>query len=231
MSAIIILIFLLLMLLLAYPAMRQRLLETPRSHTHRKGLEFASILILLLALFGLFSTLVSSAWLFTLLFIAGVGFAALSREKLINVAADEATLIEQIDRLLPQTQCGQCNFPGCKPYATAIAQGKADINQCPPGGDEGINALATLLQRDIKPLNPVHGVYKPALLAIIREPECIGCTKCIQACPVDAIIGAPKLMHTIIASLCTGCELCIPPCPMDCIDLISASDNQQKLMA
>jgi Na+-translocating ferredoxin:NAD+ oxidoreductase subunit B len=231
MSAIVILIFLLLMLLLAYPALRQRVQETPRSHTHRKGLELASILIVLLALFGLFSTLISSVWLLTPLFIAAIGFAVLSRDRIINFPADEAALIKQIDRLLPQTQCGQCNFPGCRPYATAIAQGRADINQCPPGGDEGIKALATLLQRDAKPLNPLHGVHKPDLLAIIREPECIGCTKCIQACPVDAIIGGPKLMHTIIASLCTGCELCIPPCPMDCIDLISITENQQKHIA
>jgi Na+-translocating ferredoxin:NAD+ oxidoreductase subunit B len=231
MSSIVILIFFLTLLLFAYPAVRQRLQETPRSRTHQKVLKFTSILVVLLTLLGLFSALISSALLFTLLFVAGIGLALLSRDRLVSHAADEATLIQQIDRLLPQTQCGQCDFPGCKPYATAIAQGKADINQCPPGGDDGIKALATLLQRDIKPLNPMHGVHKPALVAIIREPDCIGCTKCIQACPVDAIIGGPKSMHTIIASLCTGCELCIPPCPMDCIDLLSAADNQQKLMA
>ena len=131
-------------------------------------------------------------------------------------------LVEQIDRLLPQTQCGQCGYPGCKPYATAIASGEADINQCPPGGDAGVKALARLLGREAKPLNPDNGIEKPKAVALIREPECIGCTKCIQACPVDAIIGAPKSMHVVIADLCTGCELCIPPCPVDCIDLVPA---------
>ena len=120
-------------------------------------------------------------------------------------------MVERINRLLPQTQCGQCNFAGCKPYAEAIAAGVADINQCPPGGDAGVRALARLLGRDPKPLNPENGVEKPPVVALVREAECIGCTKCIQACPVDAIIGAPKLMHTVLADLCTGCELCIPP--------------------
>ena len=133
---------------------------------------------------------------------------------------DQLALAERIDRLLPQTQCGQCGFAGCKPYALAIAHRQADINQCPPGGAAGVQALAELLGRQAKLLNPVHGVEKPTLLALIREEECIGCTKCIQACPVDAIIGGPKLMHTVLADLCTGCELCIPPCPVDCIDLV-----------
>ena len=129
-------------------------------------------------------------------------------------------LIEAIDRLLPQTQCGQCNYPGCRPYATAIAEGRADINQCPPGGIDGIRALAELLGRKPKPLNPANGVEKPNVVALIVEEDCIGCTKCIQACPVDAIIGAPRRMHTVIADLCTGCELCLPPCPVDCIELV-----------
>ena len=132
------------------------------------------------------------------------------------------SLVEQIDRLLPQTQCGQCGYAGCKPYAQAIADQLADIDQCPPGGAAGVRALAELLGQRAKPVNPTHGVEKPPLLALVREAECIGCTKCIQACPVDAIIGAPKLMHTVLADLCTGCELCIPPCPVDCIDLIPA---------
>ena len=132
------------------------------------------------------------------------------------------SLVEQIDSLLPQTQCGQCGYAGCKPYARAIADQLADIDQCPPGGAAGVRALAELLGRHAKPVNPVHGVEKPPLLALIREAECIGCTKCIQACPVDAIIGAPKLMHTVLIDLCTGCELCIPPCPVDCIDLVPA---------
>jgi electron transport complex protein RnfB len=133
---------------------------------------------------------------------------------------DTDRLAVQIDRMLPQTQCGQCGFAGCNPYAQAIARGEADINQCPPGGDAGVRALARLLGLRAKPLNPDNGMEKPALVALIREDECIGCTKCIQACPVDAIVGAAKLMHTVLADLCTGCELCIPPCPVDCIDLV-----------
>jgi electron transport complex protein RnfB len=133
-----------------------------------------------------------------------------------------SALAEQIDALLPQTQCGQCGFAGCRPYAEAIANKQADIDQCPPGGAEGVRALAQLLGRQPKPVNPEFGVEKPPLVALIREAECIGCTKCIQACPVDAIVGAPKLMHTVLADLCTGCELCIPPCPVDCIDLLPA---------
>ncbi len=129
-------------------------------------------------------------------------------------------MVERIDRLLPQTQCAQCGYPGCRPYAEAIARGEADINQCPPGGEAGVRALAELLGREPKPLNPENGVEKPPLVALIVEEDCIGCTKCIQACPVDAIIGAPKRMHTVIAELCTGCELCLPPCPVDCIVLV-----------
>jgi electron transport complex protein RnfB len=128
-------------------------------------------------------------------------------------------LARRIDALLPQTQCTQCGYDGCRPYAEAIAQGEADINQCPPGGDEGVARLAALLQRAAKPLNPANGSYRPPQVAVIGEATCIGCTKCIQACPVDAIAGASKLMHTVIASWCTGCELCIPPCPVDCITL------------
>ena len=129
-------------------------------------------------------------------------------------------MVERIDRLLPQTQCAQCGYPGCRPYAEAIARGDADINQCPPGGDAGVRALAELLGREPKPLNPENGVEKPPVVARIVEEDCIGCTKCIQACPVDAIIGAPKRMHVVIADLCTGCELCLPPCPVDCIVLV-----------
>ncbi len=127
---------------------------------------------------------------------------------------------DQIERLLPQTQCGQCTFPGCRPYAEAIARGEADINQCPPGGEATIRALADLLDREPKPLNPDNGIEKPKVLAVIDEPRCIGCTLCIQACPVDAIVGGAKQMHTVIAAECTGCELCVPPCPVDCIDLV-----------
>jgi len=132
---------------------------------------------------------------------------------------DHTSLIILIDAILPQTQCRQCGYDGCKPYAAAIAIGEADINQCPPGGDEGIYALAGLLDVEYKPLNPLHGQYKPKALAVIDENVCIGCTLCIQACPVDAILGASKQMHTVIASECTGCELCLAPCPVDCISM------------
>ncbi|MEQ1531031.1 MAG: RnfABCDGE type electron transport complex subunit B, partial [Methylococcales bacterium] len=115
-------------------------------------------------------------------------------------------MIEQINAILPQTQCGQCSFKGCRPYAEAIAAGIADINQCPPGGDEGILALAQLLDVAAKPLNPKFGVHKPKAVAFIVEQDCIGCVKCLAVCPVDAILGAAKLMHTVIAAECTGCE-------------------------
>lgn len=131
-------------------------------------------------------------------------------------------MIEAIDQLLPQTQCTRCGYPACRPYAEAISRGVAEINQCPPGGDVTIAALAKLLQVPIKPLNPVHGVHQPLSIAHIDEAQCIGCTLCIQACPVDAIVGAAKHMHTVLASLCTGCELCLPPCPVDCIALLPA---------
>ncbi len=142
-----------------------------------------------------------------------LGYAALK----FKVEGDP--LIARIDAILPQTQCGQCNYPGCKPYATAIANGEADINQCPPGGEAGVQALADLLGVEAKPLNAEHGETKPKAVAFIDEDTCIGCTLCIQACPVDAILGAAKHMHTIIASECTGCELCLPPCPVDCITM------------
>ena len=129
------------------------------------------------------------------------------------------TLADRIDALLPQTQCEQCGYHGCRPYAEAIANGAAPINRCPPGGAAGIAKLAALLQQPVLPLDPEHGVEKPRMLARIVEADCIGCTKCIQACPVDAIIGASKLMHTVMADDCTGCELCVPACPVDCIVL------------
>jgi electron transport complex protein RnfB len=129
------------------------------------------------------------------------------------------TLADRIDDLLPQTQCEQCGFHGCRPYAEAIAAGDAGIDRCPPGGAVGIARLAALLDRPIVPLDPTHGVEKPRTLARIVEADCIGCTKCIQVCPVDAIVGSSKLMHTVVADLCTGCELCVPACPVDCITL------------
>ncbi len=127
-------------------------------------------------------------------------------------------LVEKIDAILPQTQCGQCGFPGCKPYAEAIAKGEADINKCPPGGEEGSKRLAELLGVEAKPLG--EGLEpKPKAVAVIDDNTCIGCTLCIQTCPVDAIVGAAKQLHVIIAGQCTGCELCLPPCPVDCIHM------------
>ena len=129
-------------------------------------------------------------------------------------------ITEKINDILPQTQCGKCDFSGCKPYANAISEGKADINQCPPGGKNGILKIARLLKVAYKPLNEKYGVIKPKELAVIEEEQCIGCTLCITACPVDAILGASKSMHTVIKEECTGCELCIDPCPVDCIKMV-----------
>ena len=129
------------------------------------------------------------------------------------------SLTERLDRILPQTQCGQCGYPGCRPYAEAMAAGDADIDRCPPGGDSGARALAHVLGVVPKPFDRSRGEHKPPLVAVIVEADCIGCTKCIQACPVDAIVGASKHMHVVIEPLCTGCELCIPACPVDCIVL------------
>jgi electron transport complex protein RnfB len=150
---------------------------------------------------------------------AVLGFAALR----YKVEGDP--MVERIDAILPQTQCGQCGFPGCRPYATAIAKGEADINLCPPGGEEGVKKLAELLGVEPKSLDESHGVTKPKSVAFIDENICIGCTLCLQACPVDAILGAAKQMHTIIASECTGCELCVAPCPVDCIYMVPLKED------
>ncbi len=128
---------------------------------------------------------------------------------------------DDIDALLPQTQCTRCGYPGCRPYAEAMARGAAEINQCPPGGSAVIAALARLMQRTPLPLNPAHGFEAPALLALIDEDACIGCAKCLPPCPVDAIIGARQHLHTVLAQHCTGCGLCLPPCPVDCITLVA----------
>ena len=139
---------------------------------------------------------------------------------------DASTLSDRIEDLLPQTQCTKCGYTGCRPYAEAIASGAANYNQCPPGGQEGIERLARLLGKPIIALNVEHGVERPRPMAWIDETLCIGCTLCMQACPVDAIVGAPKLMHTVVAELCTGCDLCVPPCPVDCIDMIPVTGDK-----
>ena len=129
-------------------------------------------------------------------------------------------LADQIDALLPQTQCTRCGYGGCRPYAEAVASGAADINQCPPGGAATIAALARLLARPERPLNPANGTETCPLVAQIDEDACIGCARCLPPCPVDAILGAPKQMHTVMLALCTGCELCVAPCPVDCIAMV-----------
>jgi Na+-translocating ferredoxin:NAD+ oxidoreductase subunit B len=154
----------------------------------------------------------------SLLLGAVLGYSA------IKFKVEGNPLVEKIDAVLPQTQCGQCGFPGCMPYAEAIAKGEADINKCPPGGEEGIRKLAELLGVEYKPFGEGAGPRDKAV-AFIDEQTCIGCTLCLQACPVDAIVGAAKQMHTIIAAECTGCELCIAPCPVDCISMLPISKD------
>lgn len=144
------------------------------------------------------------------------------------MSATPIELIDRIDAWLPQTQCTRCGYPRCRDYAEAIANGSADINRCPPGGDVTLHALADLLAIPIKPLNPNVGPHEPRALAIIDENICIGCLKCIAACPVDAIVGAPKLMHTVITSECNGCGLCVPPCPVDCIAMVPVAGTAQQ---
>lgn len=148
-----------------------------------------------------------------------LGFAS------IRFKVEGDPIVDQIDKILPQTQCGQCSFAGCRPYAEAIAAGEVDINRCPPGGEATIEALADLLGVEAKPLDEACGVEKPKTLAVIDEARCIGCTLCIQACPVDAILGAAKHMHTVITDECTGCELCVEPCPVDCIDMVETQPS------
>lgn len=135
----------------------------------------------------------------------------------------DKSLADQLEDLLPQTQCTKCGYPACRPYAEAMADGSASYNQCPPGGIEGVARLAKVLGKKIIPINPVNGVERPRPVAFIDEALCIGCTLCIQACPVDAIVGAAKQMHTIVSDLCTGCDLCVAPCPVDCIAMIDVT--------
>lgn len=136
------------------------------------------------------------------------------------------SLADQLEDLLPQTQCTKCGYAGCRPYAEAIAGGEAGINQCPPGGIEGVARLASFLNRPIIPINLANGIERPRPVAFIDEALCIGCTLCIQACPVDAILGATKQMHTILPSLCTGCDLCVAPCPVDCISMMPVTGER-----
>ena len=172
----------------------------------------------LLTQYPLFSALIALVGL-AAAFGALLGFAAEKFKTEGNPIADE------INNILPQTQCGQCGYPGCRPYAEAIANGEA-INKCPPGGEAGVQALADLLDLEPLPLDAEHGeAKKVTTVAFIREDECIGCTKCIQACPVDAILGAAKQMHTVIISECAGCDLCVEPCPVDCIDMIAQEES------
>jgi electron transport complex protein RnfB len=137
-------------------------------------------------------------------------------------------LVNAIDALLPQTQCTKCGYQGCRPYAQALARGDADINQCAPGGAAGIRNLARLLGRAEKPLNPANGTETPRVAALIDESRCIGCMLCIEACPVDAIIGTAKRMHTVLTEFCTGCDLCLAPCPVDCIDMVELEPLAQR---
>ena len=175
-------------------------------------------MIALLTQYPLFAALIALVGL-AAAFGALLGFAAEKFKTEGNPIADE------INNILPQTQCGQCGYPGCRPYAEAIANGEA-INKCPPGGEAGVQALADLLDLEPLPLDAEHGeAKKVTTVAFIREDECIGCTKCIQACPVDAILGAAKQMHTVIISECTGCDLCVEPCPVDCIDMIAQEES------
>jgi electron transport complex protein RnfB len=148
------------------------------------------------------------------------------RPRLSPPRAVTKTLADQIEDVLPQTQCTKCGYPACRPYAEAIARGEAEINQCPPGGIEGVRRLSSVTGRPVIPINPANGIERPRPVAFIDESLCIGCTLCIQACPVDAIMGAAKQMHTILPSLCTGCDLCVAPCPVDCISMLPVTGER-----
>lgn len=171
----------------------------------------------------------TSALLTSILILGGISLALGGLLGWLNrrYVSQENTVINEIEALLPLTQCAQCGYAGCRPYAEAIAGGAA-INQCPPGGDETIANLARLLGRGVQALNETYGSFKPASVALINEKECIGCTLCLPVCPVDAIVGAPQLMHTVLEEHCTGCELCIDPCPVDCIQMLETNSVYPK---
>jgi len=174
--------------------------------------------------------IVSFLFVLAMLIVMGSLLSYLTRPAEDADAKSETMMIDAVNAVLPQTQCAQCGYPGCRPYATAIIQNHELINRCPPGGERTIAQLSELLGTPTLPIDENCGVEKPVQLAIIDETACIGCTLCIHACPVDAIVGAAKLMHTVIAEQCTGCELCLPPCPVDCIDLVApvpTTDNWQ----
>ena len=158
----------------------------------------------------------------------GLVFGALLGFADVRFKTEGNPIVEQINAILPQTQCGQCGHPGCRPYAESIANEGEAINKCPPGGQAGVQALADLLDVEAIPLDEEHGEESVRQVAFIREAECIGCTKCIQACPVDAILGAAKHMHTVIATECTGCDLCVDPCPVDCIEMRPAEETSVR---
>jgi len=160
-----------------------------------------------------------------ILLVMGLIFGAILGYSSIKFKVEGNPLVDQIDTLLPQTQCGQCDYPGCKPYAEAIANNNEEINHCVPGGEDTMLQIADLLGIDPQPLDPEKLAQPEDTLVLIREQDCIGCTKCIQACPVDAILGASKQMHTVLTKNCTGCDLCIPVCPTDCIEIIPAKSG------
>lgn len=160
------------------------------------------------------------------LVVVGAMLTRLSRPSTNTNENKDELMIEKVNALLPQTQCAQCGYPGCRPYATAIINELELINRCPPGGDKTIHDLSQLLGTPVIPLNAECGDEKPPMVAVIDESICIGCTLCIQDCPVDCIVGAAKLMHTVISDQCTGCELCLPPCPVDCIELVPLKQTE-----
>lgn len=152
--------------------------------------------------------------------------AALLHRRIARLPVDEEALAQRLDAQLPQTQCGRCQYTGCRPYALAMARGEAGTDRCPPGGNETARALAALLGRAPLPVDRSYGEVAAPKVALIDEARCIGCARCLPACPVDAILGAQKRMHTVIADLCTGCELCLPPCPVDCITMVPAAPSR-----